>query len=136
MATPVGSGVDRATGRALSGWPHVAQSLGVIFTTSFGTRVMRRWFGSLIPNMLGENLTPPTLLRFFTALYAALEFEPRFALTRIRILSAADELRTGRLRLELEGQYRPRGHLGDFTVEGYRRIIIGATEDRATIEAS
>jgi phage baseplate assembly protein W len=136
MAKPVGAGVCRITGRPLAGWPHVEQCLGVIFTTHFGSRVMRRWFGSLIPGMLGENLTPQTMLRFFTALYASLQFEPRFALKRISILSNADELRTGKLRLVLEGQYRPRAHLGDFTVEGPRRVIIGSTQDRTVIEAS
>lgn len=136
MAQPVGAGVDRNTGRPLSGWAHVAQSLGVIFTTHFGSRVARRWFGSLIPSLLGENLTPRTTLRFYTAIYASLEFEPRFALTRIRVLSSADDLRLGSLRVELEGMYRPRAHLGDFTVEGARRLIIGTAENRTTIEAS
>ncbi len=134
MAQPVGAGIDRHTGRPISGWPHVAQSIGVIFTTHFGTRVARRWFGSLIPALLGENLTPRTMLRFYTAIYASLEFEPRFALTRIRILSAADELRAGSLRVEIEGLYRPRAHLGDFTVEGARRLTIGTSETRTTVE--
>src|SRR5882724_9472108 len=110
MANPVGSGVDRHTGRPVSGWSHVILSLEAIFTTPFGSRVMRRWLGSLIPHMLGENLVPQTLLRFFTALFAALAFEPRFALTKINILSQPDELRQGRLRLELLGVYRPRAH--------------------------
>ncbi len=136
MTKPVGSGVDRLTGLPLSGWPHVVQCLGVIFTTTFGSRVMRRWFGSLIPNLLGENLSPLTLLRYKTALFAALAFEPRFAITRINIRSGSDELRSGRLRVELEGQYRPRAHLGDFTVEGARKAILGATDDRTTTEGA
>lgn len=135
MAKPVGAGIDRETGQPIAGWPHVAQSIGVIFTTNFGARVTRRWFGSLIPSLLGENLTPRTTLRFFTALYASLEFEPRFALTRIRVLSSPDDLRSGRLRIEMEGMYRPRAHLGDFTVEGARRLVIGQAENRTTVEA-
>lgn len=134
MAKPVGAGVDRYTGQPLDGWPHVLQSLGVIFTTTFGSRVMRRWFGSLLPNLLGENLVPATLLRYATALFAALAFEPRFSVTCITVLSGPDELRTGRLRVELEGVYRPRAHLGDFTAEGARRAVFGATEDRTTLE--
>lgn len=129
-----GTGVDRDTGMILTGWPHVVQSMGVILTTHFGSRVMRRWFGSLIPALLGQNIGAAAVLRVTTAIFAALEFEPRFALTRVRVLSNADELRTGRLRLELEGQYRPRGHLGDFTVEGSRRVILGGVEDRVTVE--
>jgi phage baseplate assembly protein W len=128
-AKPVGAGLDRWTGRPIAGWGHVVLSLEAIFSTPFGSRVMRRWIGSLVPNLLGENLVPETLLNFFTALFAALTFEPRFALTRIAVLSEADELRTGRLRLELQGVYRPRAHLGDFTVDRPRRIILFANED-------
>lgn len=129
MANPVGSGVDRWTGRPVSGWAHVVLSIEAILSTPFGSRVMRRWVGSLIPQMLGENLVPETLLRFFTALYAALAFEPRFALTKIDILSSVDELRAGRLRMELQGVYRPRAHLGDYTVEGPRSVTLGANPE-------
>lgn len=133
MASLVGSGVDRWTGRPVSGWAHVVLCLEAIFATPFGSRVMRRWVGSLIPNMLGENIEPRTLLRFFTALYASLAFEPRFALTKIDILSSPDELRTGKLRIELQGHYRPRAHLGDFTVEGGRKVILAANDDGVTV---
>jgi phage baseplate assembly protein W len=122
LAKPVGAGVDRHTGKPIHGWPHVVRCLECIFTTHFGSRILRRWFGSLIPGLLGENLVPVTLLRFFTALYAALAQEPRFAVTRILVLSSADELRTGSLRIAMDGQYRPRAHLGDFTEEGPRRV--------------
>ena len=54
-----GSGVDRNTGKALVGWAHVEQCLGVIFTTTFGERIMREWFGSLVPVLLGRTVTPP-----------------------------------------------------------------------------
>jgi len=133
MATNAGTGLDRWTGRPVSGWDHVVLCLQAIFSTPFGARVMRRWFGSLIPNMLGKNIEPNTLLRFFTALYAALNFEPRFALTKINILSTPDDLRAGMLRLELVGQYRPRAHLGDFTVEGGKRLVLAANDNTTTI---
>lgn len=134
MASPVGSGISRHTGRPVHGWEHVVLCLEAIFSTPFGSRVMRRWIGSLIPHMLGENLVPETLLKFFTALYASLVFEPRFALDQINVLSNADELRSGRLTLELVGQYRPRAHLGDFTVEGPRRVLMmGASDDRPIV---
>ena len=134
MANPVGSGVDRWTGRPVSGWAHTVNCIEAIFTTNFGSRVMRRWVGSLIPQLLGENIDPSTLLRFFTAVFAALSFEPRYALTKINILSTPDELRAGQLRIELQGQYRPRAHLGDFTVEGPRLLVIGDRGGRIYVE--
>ena len=134
MASPVGSGISRHTGRPVHGWEHVVLCLEAIFTTPFGSRVMRRWIGSLVPHMLGENLVPSTMLKFFTALYAALVFEPRFHLEQINIVSSADELRQGRLQIELLGLYRPRAHLGDFTVEGPRVItVMGATDGRPIV---
>jgi phage baseplate assembly protein W len=132
----IGAGVDRHTGRPVNGWAHVLLCLECIFSTSFGSRVLRRWFGSLIPRMLGQNLDPPALLAFFTALYASLEFEPRFALTNIQVLSDADELRQGRLRLYLDGVYRPRAHLGDMTAEGARRVIISSDGTQLIAEAA
>lgn len=116
-----GFGIDRYTGRPVEGWPHVAQSLGVIFTTRFGERVMRRWFGSLVPNLLGENMVPETFVKFFSAVGSALEFEPRVRLMRVLPLSVN---RNGRAELRIEVEYRPRGHLGDFTPEGAKRVTL------------
>ena len=113
------AGIDRATGKALYDWPHVVQSIGVIFTTGFGERVMRRYFGSSIPRLLGENMVVETFVRFFSAIGLALLQEPRVALIKVTPLSVA---RDGRAGFEIDLQYRPRGHLGDFTPVGVRRI--------------
>lgn len=119
----VSQGLDRHTGQRLDGWPHVVQSLGVIFSTRFGERVQREWVGSMVPPMLGRNMVPSTVLRTMTAIYAAIEaFEPRYKITQIRPISVT---RLGALGLVIEGQYRPRAHLGDFTAEGPRRVTIG-----------
>lgn len=125
-----GVGMDRNTGRALDGWPHVAQSLGDIFTTRYGERVMRRYYGSLVPNILGENMVPETYTRFFAAIGAALEQEPRVRLLRVTPLSVGRDGRSG-VRLELE--YRPRGHLGDFTPAGRKRVAMTGTGPSFTV---
>jgi len=36
--TQVGTGIDRNTGRLLSGWDHVVQSILTIMTTAYGER--------------------------------------------------------------------------------------------------
>lgn len=51
-------GLNAATGGTISGWDHVVQSLQDIFYTRFGTRVMREWYGSFVPNILGRLITP------------------------------------------------------------------------------
>jgi phage baseplate assembly protein W len=118
------AGMNARTGKPLAGWPHVVQSLGVIFSTRIGERVMRRWFGSAVPALLGQNLTTQTFLKFFSAIYAAVElYEPRFRITKVTPVFVE---RTGRAGLRIEGEYRPRGHLGDFTVAGAGTLLLAS----------
>ena len=125
-------GMNAATGGVLEGWPHVVQSLQDIFTTRFGARIMREWYGSFVPNLLGRNITPREVTPWFAAVTSAIEqWEPRYRVTRIQII---DVTRTGELRFFLEGEYRPRAMFGDFTVEGARRINAYARRDGVRIE--
>jgi phage baseplate assembly protein W len=112
------TGIDRDTGKVLTGWNHVMQSLTVIFTTFFGERVMRRFFGSFVPKILGKPMTPTTIVRFWTAICVAIDmWEPRYRVTRIIPRGSPDEMRLGNLGFQVEGVYMPRGHLGDKTPE-------------------
>jgi phage baseplate assembly protein W len=124
-----GIGIDYRTGQLIDGWAHVVQSLEILFSTRYGERVMREYVGSLIPTLLGQNLTARTVNRTKMAMWVAIEtFEPRYRITQITSL---DVSRTGRYGLELSGVYRPRAHLGDFTADGSRKLRVGATADRA-----
>lgn len=128
MRNIAGTGIDRETGKVLTGWPHVVQSLGVIFTTGYGERVMREWFGSYVPYLLGQNLVPSTVVKFYVGLWTAIDaFEPRYRVTQFRPLEVT---RLGRMSLQMEGEYRPRAHLGDFSVEGERKVSLVATQER------
>ncbi len=127
----IGTGFNWRTGRLIDGWTHTVQSLEILFGTRFGERERREWFGSLVPVLLGENLTVGTVLRTKQAIIVAIEtWEPRFRITRIRSLSVG---RDGRYGLELGGIYRPRAHLGDFRAEGPRRLVMGASADRSGV---
>jgi phage baseplate assembly protein W len=119
------AGMDRNTGKLLQDWPHVLQSLSDIFTTDFGSRVMREYYGSDVTRLLGENMVPETFVRFFSAIGIALIQEPRVLLRKITPLSVT---RSGSAGFYIEFVYRPRGHLGDFTPQGARKVIaaIGA----------
>jgi phage baseplate assembly protein W len=125
-----GIGLNRHTGGQLDGWPHVAQSLGDIFTTRFGERVMRRYYGSLVPRLLGENMVPETYLRFFSAVGVALLQEPRVRLLQVTPLSVS---RDGSSQIRIEFEWRPRGHLGDFTPAGQKRVTVSAAGARLLI---
>lgn len=116
-------GLNRETGRILAGWPHVVQSLGVIWTTRLNEREMRAWFGSEVAENLGRPLNLETGLRVRQALTVAAElWEPRFAVKRCAFVEITA---SGRAGIRIDGEYRPRGHLGDPTPEGLRTVFLG-----------
>ena len=43
-------GLNATSGLVLTGWDHVLQSLSDIFTTGFGERIIREWYGSFVPS--------------------------------------------------------------------------------------
>jgi len=122
------AGINRKTGKPLSEWDHTYQSIHVILTTHFGERVMRRVFGSAVPGVLGRNLVPSTLLKFYTAIAIAIElWEPRFRVRRFEYPennNGADELRQGKIGIRMIGDYRPRALSGDLTVEAVKTVSI------------
>lgn len=108
------TGVNAVTGQELTDWEHVEQSIDTILTTPIGSRVMRRDFGSHLPDMVDRKLTPRGVLAIYSAAALALvKDEPRFRLTKASIISADQ---TGRIGLALFGTYYPRGHLGDYSI--------------------
>lgn len=131
MLEQPGIGIDWKTGKLIDGWSHVLQSLEILFSTRFGERVMREWVGSFVPVMLGENLNVETVLRTKLAIWVAIEaYEPRYRITQI---SSKQATRTGQYVLEMNGVYRPRAHLGDFSVDGARRARLSPVADRGII---
>lgn len=123
------TGIDRDTGKVITGWPHVVKSLTCLFTTAIGSRVMRRTFGSAVPAMLGRSISPALILRFKTAIIIACElWEPRYKVViidTVEVENTTDKLRRGNMALRIVGEYRPRGHLGDPTVEDTRTFAVG-----------
>lgn len=94
---------------------------------------MREWFGSSVPAFLGENMNTETIVAFFSAVGAAIDqWEPRYRVTKITPESVG---RDGRLRIYIEGEYRPRALLNDFTPEGARRVMIVGSAEGLAVEA-
>ena len=78
------TGMDRTTGRALSGDDHLAQSITDIITTPIGSRVMRRDYGCLLFELLDRPLTPATLLLCSMAIAIAIgRWEPRIEVSAV-----------------------------------------------------
>jgi phage baseplate assembly protein W len=135
FVSPARNGMDRRTGKPLQGWDHVQQSMEIIFETPFHERVLRRWVGSFVPRLLGEEIIYRIITRFWWAIAEALElWEPNYRIKHVYFmgnavnsssqaklpLSDADMIRLGQVIFRNEGVYRPRAHLGDFSPEQLR----------------
>lgn len=117
------SGVDAITGQMLTGWDHCVQCIRKCLTTRVNTRVMRRHLGSIVPQLQDANADPMTIFQLYTSIAEALNDpdggEPGF---NLRTIELVEHGRTGRFVFLLEGDYFPRGHLGDYSVREDRSI--------------
>lgn len=112
------AGIDQHTFRLIDNYASALQSVEIIFSTRIGERVMRREFGAGMLEILGRLLTPRTVSVFQLTLAAAIDlWEPRFRVRAVALTGTVDEIRLGRAGFAIEVDWRPRGHLGDFTVE-------------------
>lgn len=83
------TGMCRHSGKPLGDWDHIRQSLEVIFTTRVGTRLERRTFGSVGPDLVDKPLNGETVLDHFVSIAEAIDrFEPRVTLEGFGIVQA------------------------------------------------
>jgi phage baseplate assembly protein W len=95
-------GLDRSSGRALDGNAHLSQSIGDILSTPIGARVMRRDYGSMLPDLIDQPANPVTRQLMFAATAVALSrWEPRLKLTRVTV---STDNQDGRLAIDIEGE--------------------------------
>ena len=93
--------MNRETGAAISELDHIRQSIPDILTTRIGTRIMRREYGSLIPELVDHPFNDATRLRVYAAVVMALmRWEPRISLSSVQFIGANLQ---GQSVLEFEG---------------------------------
>ena len=122
---PDSTGISAASGKSLSNWEHVRQSIRKILTTPKGSRLMRRNFGSDLLDLIDAKMTRRTILAVYaTAATAILEWEPRYRMTAGRVTRDDAD---GSITLEIFGTYYPRGHRGDYSISESAsvRVIYG-----------
>jgi hypothetical protein len=101
------------TGRAIEGEEHLRQSIADILTTPIGSRVMRRDYGSLLPELIDRPFNGATRTQLYGATASALmRWEPRIRLTRVALRQGAAP---GAFLLELEGRRIDVGPSNDYT---------------------
>ncbi|MDR3299458.1 MAG: GPW/gp25 family protein [Candidatus Accumulibacter sp.] len=92
-------GMDASTGRTKTDIEHIRQSIQKILTTPIGTRVMRRNFGSIVPDLIDAPINARTRLRVMAATATAvIKWEPRIKPAKITML-----MDTSALTVELTG---------------------------------
>jgi len=108
------NGINASTGKALSGADHIKQSVRDILTTRIGTRVMRRDYGSRLPELVDNPMSEALKADLFAESAEALaRWEPRFRLDRVYLESASAE---GRIIIGIEGRILINNEL--LTLEG------------------
>ena len=79
-------GMNASTGRQISDVDHISQSIEKILTTPIGSRVMRREFGSYLPNLVDKPLNDRLRMQVLAASVMAINtWEPRVDLHNIQL---------------------------------------------------
>lgn len=82
------SGINRHTGRKIEGDAHLIQSVQDILTTPKGTRLMRRAYGSDLPDIIDQPLNGETMVDAYMAVAEALDlWEPRLNVVRVQLVA-------------------------------------------------
>ena len=80
-------GMHVSTGRQISSdFAHIKQSVADILITPINTRLMRRDYGSLLPELIDQPLNAKTILRLYAAIaIAIIRWEPRYQLIAVAL---------------------------------------------------
>jgi phage baseplate assembly protein W len=94
--------MDQLTGAAISGDADIAQSVARILSTRIGTRLMRRNFGSRLPELQDTPLTPRNAILWIAATAGALRrWEDRIKVERVSV--SMNQGGQGRLEIIITG---------------------------------
>lgn len=94
--------MSRDTGKTVERIEHLRQSIIDILTTTIGSRVMRRDYGSRLFELIDAPVNRETLVDYYAAVAEALDrWEDRIQVQQVDITSAA----VGSITLSITGKY-------------------------------
>lgn len=114
------TGISAVTGRVMTDWDHIEQSIKKILETAIGERVQRYKFGSKLEQHIDRPQSAQEIMALYVDAAEALEYrvedgivlgEPRVKLMAIAVMPAAD----GSIIFDMSFIEFPNGHKGDFT---------------------
>lgn len=80
------AGMNKETGTTLTEREHILQSLRTLVLTPVGSRIKRRDYGSVIPDLIDQPLNTATMLRLYSATATAIvKWEPRVTLSGLQL---------------------------------------------------
>ncbi len=106
------AGVDRITGKPLTGYAHMEQCVAFIVQSMKGDVVMLYELGADIDREIGRGMHRAMLLSLFARVIAAIHtWEPEF---RVRKIALVNMTRAGSLAVAIDGLYYPEGRFGNY----------------------
>lgn len=94
--------MSRESGRSIPEIDHIIQSIQDILTTPLGSRIMRREYGSMLPDLIDQPTTSVLILKLYSAIYTAISrWEDRISIEQIQISNMQD----GQLVIDLDAVY-------------------------------
>lgn len=119
-------GLDRQTGKRISNLESAYQAVTFTLSTRIGDVALLREFGGGVVELLGRAMTPALFAAWKQLIATAIDiWEPRFRVRRVVATGSAEQIRLGHAGLLIEADFRPRGHLGDQTVERVVKFGLG-----------
>ena len=102
------------TGRQISLYDHIRQSVENILFTRIGTRLMREEDGSLLPELIDMPITPALLLQCRTAVVVAIaRWEPRIDVETTTVSAGQG----GSLKISITARIRRNGQAVAYEIE-------------------
>lgn len=96
--------LNRTTGKQMSETPHIKQSIVDIVTTLIGTRVMRRFYGTIIPGVIDKPMNEILIMQMQSSIFMALDqYEHRIKIASVYITEPTLE---GTFTLNIEGSMK------------------------------
>lgn len=90
---------SRESGLTISEIESIEQSIQDIVTTPLGSRIMRRDYGSMVPDLIDQPMSDVLILKMYSAIYTPVaRWEPRINIESINITGIG----SGFMQLDLE----------------------------------
>lgn len=106
------AGVDRITGKPLTGYAHMEQCVAFIVRSMKGDVVMLYDLGADTDREIGRGMHRAMLLSLYARMIGAIhKWELEF---RVRKIALVNMTRVGGLAVAIDGLYYPEGRLGNY----------------------